>query len=139
MFTSTHSAAGIFFALTINDPAVAIALSVASHFPLDCCKESEPYGGWANIIKYDFILMTGSMLALAFFLYPQNWTVIWGCVFAANAPDAWDKSREYILKKPQQLWCHQDWWPTWWTMTVDQTLDVNIASTIAACLFLLAS
>ncbi len=52
MFTSTHSAAGIFLALTINDPVAAIVLSAASHFPLDCCKEAEPYGGWEEQFGY---------------------------------------------------------------------------------------
>jgi hypothetical protein len=89
-----HTVFGSLVAVTINEPALAIPIALASHFVLDTIPHygndpKIPNGSKAYKLRVvaDFV---ASLLILLLFisLHPPNTALLLVCAFAAVAPDA---------------------------------------------------
>lgn len=104
MTGTNHGMTGAVIALLMKEPALAIPLSLVSHFACD----SIPHYGvepgtlfdrrFNTILIADFIVAVCLMVLFGFLFPAQKW-VIWGSMIAAASPDLmWAYYHLYIQK-----------------------------------------
>lgn len=137
MYSSFHGVVGAIIVAASPDPITGLALAFVSHFFIDYIGESS-----IGTLKEAAIIEGGLLLVylLACYLTSNPWLYIAAWV-ASNLPDLIDKPNRIIRGKKEWFSCHNGegffnykgrklGYPTLVQLTKEQTLTINIGSTL---------
>lgn len=90
MTATNHGLTGAVIGLSVNQPALALALALGSHFVLDSLPH---FGNVSHTSRRFVLLLLADFIGIAFLLgglvvlQPASWQLAVGCAVAAMSPD----------------------------------------------------
>ena len=137
MYSSVHAATGAIIVAASPDPITGLALAFVSHFILDYIGESS-IGTIKETAIIEGVLLLIYILACCITSTPWLYIAAW---VASNLPDLIDKPNRILRGKKEWFSCHNGegffnykgrklGYPTVVQLTKDETLSINVASTL---------